>query len=758
MPEHEMLLSSSDEEEEGHVEPSQLSFVSARRRLSQGPHSAVKGMKSLQIRAIRVGNRISKGESPKLTAKKSRRTTLNSHIESASNDGNQARRQQLPPCQKNLGVLQHVGSTQNETTESTDEVDMEVPYTQALGSAEEDEEISAFRGCSHKRKEPLRPGDVIMYYNPIFIAGKVEGLRKAHVLETDPDADFPLELDNGEYIPKDTTVKRIKEYRNGTLLEHPGISRPIENFRIMKRVLSAKDKTRLPTLRRHSERIGRIVVAAKTELDTLYESCDHESDKTNAQFQCIDQNNQLSSDLESSGHGGIRTRAQLDSRMHSSTKSSYRQRLQGSQDDDLSSSDSSSEESLPRTSLERPSLDSRSLKGPSLRCPRIPLLDRNSTKKDKTFVGVDFDDYSHNCSPTKADKFTKPRATTHLLLYDTDSSSEFEQFGESIRAARPLGTSSETPMSEIPHQRMMMASLEKSANSGKSFTTSQCDAILRPLYSHGFGDDARTQRFCLSSKASRRTSKDHQLTVQPYEREEGGRSLSINHGCAAVESSSSCSAQKLHSEHRTSGSEAKQGIASWTEKSAHTMTSKNRGTSERCNSPQSDDTSENQASPRRATGLGTSLDDDSLPKKVFRNANRRQKQPSSVTQMDEFKTLLGKAIPRQRTRQKFHTKRANVSSFRPTKLEVTNFSDVGSEDENPGYFTITKNFLPVPPRAKHLDENASISSVFSSQESREGLASDKSKINRKKKRKSNPQQEVSMKLQFRPVRRHGARR
>jgi hypothetical protein len=62
-----------------------------------------------------------------------------------------------------------------------------------------------------------------MYYNPIFIAGKVEGLRKAHVLETDPDADFPLELDNGEYIPKDTTVKRIKEYRNGTLLEHPGM-------------------------------------------------------------------------------------------------------------------------------------------------------------------------------------------------------------------------------------------------------------------------------------------------------------------------------------------------------------------------------------------------------------------------------------------------------------------------------------------------------------------------------------------------------
>ena len=41
-------------------------------------------------------------------------------------------------------------------------------------------------------------------------------------------------LDNGECIPSDTEVKRVKVLVDGTLEEHPGIFRPLEEFKLSK--------------------------------------------------------------------------------------------------------------------------------------------------------------------------------------------------------------------------------------------------------------------------------------------------------------------------------------------------------------------------------------------------------------------------------------------------------------------------------------------------------------------------------------------
>jgi len=95
-----------------------------------------------------------------------------------------------------------------------------------IGGSNDEEEQS---------NEPIRPGDVIEYYSPIFVAGDARGLRQATVLSTDPHDDMPLVLSNGEGLPTNTKVKRIKVNEGGDLLDHSGIFRPIYRFKLSKR-------------------------------------------------------------------------------------------------------------------------------------------------------------------------------------------------------------------------------------------------------------------------------------------------------------------------------------------------------------------------------------------------------------------------------------------------------------------------------------------------------------------------------------------
>jgi hypothetical protein len=86
-----------------------------------------------------------------------------------------------------------------------------------------------------KCKEKIRPGDVIQYYNPIFVAGDPCGLRETSVLSVDPNNYFPLVLSNGEALPSTSKVKRIKIIQHNRLVDHLGLFRCMDRFQLKKR-------------------------------------------------------------------------------------------------------------------------------------------------------------------------------------------------------------------------------------------------------------------------------------------------------------------------------------------------------------------------------------------------------------------------------------------------------------------------------------------------------------------------------------------
>lgn len=127
------------------------------------------------------------------------------------------------------GVLENPRTIFKEVEEEpADDGFLDCPYTQAMNFDPEandlDEEIS---------NEPMRPGDVIEYYSPIFVVGDKRGLRQAAVLAVSPDADVILNLSNGECLLEDTRVKRIKVMDGDELFDHPGIYRPITSFKLV---------------------------------------------------------------------------------------------------------------------------------------------------------------------------------------------------------------------------------------------------------------------------------------------------------------------------------------------------------------------------------------------------------------------------------------------------------------------------------------------------------------------------------------------
>ena len=96
-----------------------------------------------------------------------------------------------------------------------------------------------------KRKEPLRPGDVIRYQLPIFTAGTEQGINQAVVIETDPyNSKSSVKLSSHDYLPNDTYVQRIQEYKDKTLYPHRGgCLKPLTRFKMKKRSLSDDELT-----------------------------------------------------------------------------------------------------------------------------------------------------------------------------------------------------------------------------------------------------------------------------------------------------------------------------------------------------------------------------------------------------------------------------------------------------------------------------------------------------------------------------------
>ena len=86
-----------------------------------------------------------------------------------------------------------------------------------------------------RSNEPIRLGDVIEYYSPIGVTGDKSWLCQATVVAVDPEkSNMPLVLDNGDGIPSTTSVKRIRIMKNNILVDHPGIFRSIDRFKMKK--------------------------------------------------------------------------------------------------------------------------------------------------------------------------------------------------------------------------------------------------------------------------------------------------------------------------------------------------------------------------------------------------------------------------------------------------------------------------------------------------------------------------------------------
>ena len=107
--------------------------------------------------------------------------------------------------------------------------DLDLPYTQAITFDPDD-----FGELEGRSNEPIRPGDVIEYYCPIYVTGDKRGLRQATVLAVDPSDTMPLVLSNGEGLPNTTKVKRIKVMSGDELVDHPGIFREMNRFKLIK--------------------------------------------------------------------------------------------------------------------------------------------------------------------------------------------------------------------------------------------------------------------------------------------------------------------------------------------------------------------------------------------------------------------------------------------------------------------------------------------------------------------------------------------
>ena len=132
--------------------------------------------------------------------------------------------------------------------DSNEMEELEIPYALNNGQNANSSDDSDGGYCSpssrkrKKRTEPLRPGDLIEYTCPIFVAGSRQGRRTAIVLSTDPSQKkYPIVLNNAELLSRDVHIKRIGEYLNGDLHQHDGVFRSINMFLMTRRKLPGHD-------------------------------------------------------------------------------------------------------------------------------------------------------------------------------------------------------------------------------------------------------------------------------------------------------------------------------------------------------------------------------------------------------------------------------------------------------------------------------------------------------------------------------------
>jgi len=118
-----------------------------------------------------------------------------------------------------------------------------------------------------RKKEVIRPGDVIAYHLHIYVAGSEEGYRTASVLSVDPKRTVILVLDSGDCLPQDTQVKRIKRIFRGKLRSYDqGTFKPLTWYKLNKDDGGDENTGAAAGLMEETKRIGAILDKQSKEL------------------------------------------------------------------------------------------------------------------------------------------------------------------------------------------------------------------------------------------------------------------------------------------------------------------------------------------------------------------------------------------------------------------------------------------------------------------------------------------------------------
>eukprot|EP00980_Cylindrotheca_fusiformis_P011804 scaffold2816_cov121-Cylindrotheca_fusiformis.AAC.20 len=97
-------------------------------------------------------------------------------------------------------------------------------------SDSDDDNVHATAALKGKR-EILRDGDVIEYYDPIGVVGNKQWLRRATVLGVDPkNKSTPINLDNGQFLDRNSKIKRIRRRNRGKVEKCDGSFREISEY------------------------------------------------------------------------------------------------------------------------------------------------------------------------------------------------------------------------------------------------------------------------------------------------------------------------------------------------------------------------------------------------------------------------------------------------------------------------------------------------------------------------------------------------
>ena len=113
-----------------------------------------------------------------------------------------------------------------------------------------------------RKSEPIRPGDVVLYYSHIYPFGDKRGRTEATVISVDPRRKPILILSNSDFLPDSSQVARIQIMYHKKLIAQNGIFRIITDFVLAKKELAANIDI---GFRSQGERVASIIKGPETE-------------------------------------------------------------------------------------------------------------------------------------------------------------------------------------------------------------------------------------------------------------------------------------------------------------------------------------------------------------------------------------------------------------------------------------------------------------------------------------------------------------